>query len=115
MKQSDAFGSHIFIEIITRAISKLDLLVYPKSFASNHASPDCFHGVLKAWTDHPNSLVDVLEFKDSKIGGDESSFKVVRRGDSDLSLTTKGSDVDYEKVLQEIMKNDLPFESKTLE
>ena len=115
MKQSDAFGSHIFIEIITRAISKLDLLVYPKSFASNHASPDCFHGVLKAWTDHPDSLVDVLQFEDSELDENESPFKVVRRGNSGLLLTTKESDVDYEKVLREIMKNDSPFRSKTLQ
>ena len=113
MKQSDTFGSHIFIEIITRAISKLDLLVYPKS-ASNQTGPDSFHGVLKAWMD-PGNLVDVLEIEDPNSHDVEESCKVFRNGKFDKLLKPEESYVEYEEVRREIMRTVSQFDSKVFQ
>ena len=117
VQQDDKIGSHIFIEIITRAISKLDLLIYPKSKSHSNNS-ECFHGALEAWMNQ-KGLVDVCHLYskdvDSESNDGEDTIFMMKRNDEDFCvLKPVLVDVDYEQVRQNIIEDTFPFDYKIL-
>ena len=99
VRPEESYTDHVLIEILTRAITKIDLIVYPQSTTQPHDAmvEDSLSRVLNAWTGHPD-LVTTRACRDFCLDQETNQ------------LNFKIDDEEHSVSLEEVVWNESMFE-----
>jgi len=77
VKQTDQYAKHVLVEVLSRAISKIDILIFPISTAQTEDTSGSIAEVLEAWKNHPQKLVLESEVNIDRLDDTTNSSQVI--------------------------------------